>query len=78
MTPSTSKLVKSRHGQPDFRGEWGLGLDFELNAPVPNNLGDVIARGMLSAELDPDPWALQLGYTIPIANLLKGLGATNP
>jgi hypothetical protein len=75
---STSKLVKSRHGQPAFRGEWGLGLDFELNVPVPNNLGYVVARGLFSAELDPDPWALQLGYTIPISNLISGLGGTNP
>jgi hypothetical protein len=74
---ATSKLIRIRHGQPDFRGEWGLGVDFELNVPVPNNLGYVIARGMFNAELDPDPWALQLGYTIPISNLIAGLGASS-
>lgn len=75
---ATSNLIKIRHGQPDFRGQWGLGVDFEFNVPVPNNLGYVVMRGMFNAELDPDPWALQIGYTIPFSNLLKGIGATNP
>lgn len=73
---ASSRLVKARHGQPDFRGQWGLGFDLELNVPVPNNLGYVVARGIFDAELDPDPWALQIGYTIPISNLISGLGAS--
>jgi hypothetical protein len=72
----TDDTVALRNGLPAFRKQWGLGFGLEINAPVPGNLGYVILRGEYDAELHPDPWVVQFGYTIPIGNALTGLGVT--
>jgi hypothetical protein len=71
-------VVETQDGVPEFEGKWGFGLDMELNIPVTRDLGYVVARGTLNAGFDPNPWSLQIGYTIPLSTLVRGLtGQTN-
>lgn len=53
-----------------FRSHWGLGVDLELNVPITEKLGYLMVRGQVNTGFNPNPWALQLGYTIPLSSLL--------
>lgn len=66
-----SRQVEVQNEVPAFRSHWGLGADLELNVPITEKLGYVMARGQINSGFDPDPWTLQLGYTIPLSSLVS-------
>ncbi|HEX7410276.1 MAG TPA: hypothetical protein VF515_21860 [Candidatus Binatia bacterium] len=65
-----TRQVAVQNEVPAFRSHWGLGVDFELNVPITEKLGYLMARAQINSGFNPDPWALQLGYTIPLSSLL--------
>ena len=71
---ATSRVIKTENGSPDFEGQWGGGFDMELNVPVSEQLGYLVARGSINFGFDPNPWTLTLGYTIPISQFGKLVG----
>lgn len=75
FVPNAGREVRVEQGAPAYRGRWGFGLDMEINVPITRSLGYLVARGSLNAGFDPNPWSLQLGYTIPLSTLAQGLTA---
>jgi hypothetical protein len=43
----------------------------ELNVPITERLGYLVARGHMNSGFDPNPWFIQLGYTIPLSSLVS-------
>lgn len=69
-----TREVKVKNEVPRFTNRWGFGLDMEANIPAVVIPGYVVLRGSLNAGFDPNTWGLQVGYTIPFANLISGIG----
>lgn len=66
---TTGRQVELTNDQPDFSGEWGLGLDLELNIPIAERWGYITARATINEFITPSPWGLQFGYTIPLSTV---------
>jgi hypothetical protein len=69
--------LQLEHLDPKFAGAWGAGLDAEFNIPITKSLGYLVLRGGMNAGYDPNPWAVTIGWTIPLSsfgNVLAGLG----
>jgi hypothetical protein len=64
-----TREVKVENEAPHFQGRWGFGMDLELNVPIAERAGYIMARGSLNAGFDPNPWGFQIGYTIPLSTL---------
>jgi hypothetical protein len=64
-----TREVETENDLPDFSGEWGLGLDLELNIPIAERAGYITARASINEFITPAPWGVQLGYTIPLSTL---------
>lgn len=69
----TTNELKTTRGTIDYRNDWGFGMDLELNVPISEKLGYIIARGQINADFDPNPWFIQLGYTIPLSTFVEGV-----
>jgi hypothetical protein len=69
------RMVEVENDVPKFEGDWGFGFDLEMNVPVPGNMGYIVSRGSINAGFDPNPWLIQIGYTIPIGRLAEALTA---
>ena len=67
---STSREVVVENGQADFSGEWGLGFDLELNVPITERTGYITARASINEFITPNPWGIQVGYTIPLSTMV--------
>jgi hypothetical protein len=68
---STSRDILVENEVAAFRSGWGTGFDMELNVPVTESLGYLVARGNINFGFNPNPWTLTLGYTIPISQFSK-------
>ena len=73
---SSNTQIRLDNGLPDFKDGWGVGIDAEVNVPVPGDLGYVVLRGRLDSGFNPNPWALTLGYTIPLKRIFDGLSGS--
>ncbi len=69
-----SREVEVANETARFDGEWGLGIDLEMNIPITENAGYITARSYLTEFVRPSPWGIQIGYTIPLSSMLQGLG----
>ncbi len=68
-----SRKITVENQVADFDSEWGVGFDAEFNLPVTKSLGYLTARGSINMDMDPNPWSLTLGYTIPLSQFQKAL-----
>lgn len=62
----------TRHRDPDRL--WsvpgigaGLGFDIELNEAIPEKAGYITARSTINQYIQPSPWVIQIGCTIPLS-----------
>jgi hypothetical protein len=67
------RTIEVKNEVADFDTEWGVGFDAEVNLPVTKSLGYLTARGSINMNMDPNPWSLTLGYTIPLSQFQKVL-----
>jgi hypothetical protein len=65
-----TREVDVKNGEPEFSGQWGLGLDLELNVPIAEKMGYIVARASINEFITPSPWGIQVGYTIPLSTLV--------
>jgi len=68
---STSRQIRSKNDVPAFNGEFGFGLDVEVNVPILKELGYIFLRATTNHAVDPNPWTTTIGYTIPIDQLVS-------
>lgn len=61
--------VFSETGFPDFEEEYGYAADIEMLIPF-GAAGQFHIRGLVISGLDPNPWSVQLGATIPVERFL--------
>jgi hypothetical protein len=69
---SNNEVYKD-NGFVSYGSETGFALEAEFNVPVSRPLGYIFFRGGLVAGIDPNPWFIGIGYTIPIGTLADGL-----
>lgn len=72
VNKSTNELV-NEHGNAAYEAEWGFGLDIELNVPITERLGYLMARAQVNSGFDPNPWFISLGYTIPLSTMASAI-----
>jgi hypothetical protein len=71
---SDTRQIAIKNETIDFASDaWGFGVDVEANVPISRQLGYIMARGSFYTDFDPNPWSLQIGYTIPISTVLKAV-----
>jgi hypothetical protein len=68
-----TRTIEVENEVADFDSEWGVGVDAEFNVPVTKSLGYLTARGSINMNMDPNPWSLTLGDTIPLSQFQKAL-----
>jgi len=71
--PNDNEVIQS-NGVVRFEDDWGWGFDVEFNVPVSRPLGYIFLRGGLAGDIDPNPWFIAVGYTIPLGTLAGGIG----